>query len=109
MKNSKLIDALNNCVAHCNYCADACLDEKNIQMMVDCIRTDKVCAEVCSATAKILATSYEDVNDLIKYCHKLCIECAKECEKHKDHHQHCKECADACRKCAAACEEYLNS
>ncbi len=24
MKNSKLIDALNNCVAHCNYCADAC-------------------------------------------------------------------------------------
>lgn len=105
MKNSKLIEALNNCASHCNYCADACLDADDIKMMVACIRTDTVCAEVCNATAKVLATSYEDVRDLIKYCHKLCIACAEECEEHE--HQHCKDCAEACRQCAAACEEYL--
>lgn len=26
MKKEKLIEALHNCVAHCNYCADACVD-----------------------------------------------------------------------------------
>ncbi len=30
MKSSKLIEALNNCVLHCNYCADACLDEDDM-------------------------------------------------------------------------------
>lgn len=105
MKNSKLIEALNNCVTHCNHCADACLDSDDIKMMVSCIRTDRVCAEVCSTTAEVLATSYKDVKDLVKYCHKICVACAEECEKHD--HKHCQECADACRKCAEACEEYL--
>ena len=49
MRNEKLISALGNCINHCNYCADACLDEDNVKMMVDCIRTDRVCAEVCSS------------------------------------------------------------
>ena len=60
----------------------------------------------CVGTAsKILATTYKDVGDLIKYCHRLCMSCATECEKHE--HQHCVECAEACRKCAAACKDTL--
>ena len=78
MKNSKLIEALNNCVAHCNYCADACLDADDIKMMVDCIRTDRACAEVCSATAKLLAANYSDAKGMVEYCHKTCKKCAEE-------------------------------
>ncbi|MDG3582529.1 four-helix bundle copper-binding protein [Galbibacter pacificus] len=106
MKNSKLIEALNNCVAHCNYCADACLDSDDIKMMVDCIRTDRACAEVCSATAKLLAANYSDAKEMVEYCHKTCKKCADECAKHDA--QHCKDCADACKKCADACEAYLS-
>jgi len=105
MKNSKLIEALNNCVAHCNYCADACLDTDNIKMMVDCIRTDRACAEICSATAKLLASNYADVQGMVEYSRDICEKCAAECAKHD--HQHCQDCAEACRKCAAACEEFL--
>lgn len=105
MKNQKLIHALGNCINHCNYCADACLDEEDVKMMVDCIRLDRVCAEVCSSLNQILVTGYSDVDDLVRYCQKICNACADECSKHTT--QHCKDCAEACRACAEECAKYL--
>lgn len=105
MRNEALIHALGNCINHCNYCADACLDEENVKEMTTCIRTDRVCAEVCSALNQVLATGYSDVNDLVKYCMKVCSACADECGKHDANH--CQNCADACRKCADACKTFL--
>lgn len=104
MRNEKLLHALGNCINHCNHCADACLDEDNVKMMTDCIRLDRVCAEVCAAANQVLVTNYRDVQGLIDYCIKVCEECANECEKHE--HQHCKDCAKACRECAEACRNY---
>ncbi len=104
MKHSKLIEALNNCAAKCNYCADACLDEDNIQMMVKCIRTDRACAAVCTATAALLAGNYKNAQAMVDYCQQICNQCAEECEQHD--HDHCQECAEACRKCAEACKNY---
>ena len=105
MRNEKMVHALGNCINHCNYCADACLDEDNVKMMVKCIRIDRVCAEVCSTLDQLLATGYHDVDDLIRYCIKVCKACAEECEKHE--HEHCKACAKACRNCASVCEAHL--
>lgn len=105
MRNQKLIHTLGNCINHCNYCADACLDEDNVKMMVKCIRMDRICAEVCRTLNQILATNYKDVEDLVRYCQKICNECADECEQHQM--QHCKDCAIACRKCAEECAEFL--
>lgn len=104
MRNEKLISALGNCINHCNYCADACLDEDDVKKMVGCIRIDKVCAEACAALSQILATSYKDVQGLVDYCQKVCAACAEECEKHEA--QHCKDCAKACRECEQACEAF---
>lgn len=105
MRNEKLIHALGNCINHCNYCADACLDEENVKMMVPCIRLDRVCAEVCSTLNQVLITGFKEANDLVRYCIKICTMCADECEKHKS--QHCKDCARACRECVEQCREYL--
>lgn len=105
MRNQNLIHALGNCINHCNHCADACLDEDDVKMMVKCIRLDRVCAEVCSTLNQVLATGYSDIDDLVRYCQKICTACAEECSKHEA--QHCKDCADACRKCAEACSAYL--
>lgn len=107
MRNSELIHALGNCINHCNYCADACLSGDNVKNMVDCIRTDRVCAEVCSTLNQLLATSYDDVDDLVRYCIKVCERCAEECGKHND--DHCQQCAKACRNCVEACKNYLNN
>lgn len=104
MRNEKLIKALGTCINSCNYCADACLGEENVKMMVDCIRLDRVCAEVCSTVNQVVVTNYKDVQGLLDYCIKTCNACADECEKHE--HQHCKDCAKACRECAEACRQY---
>ncbi|MDT0651028.1 four-helix bundle copper-binding protein [Autumnicola edwardsiae] len=104
MRNEKLIHALGNCINHCNYCSDACLDEDNLKKMVPCIRLDKVCAEACAALVQILAIKDSNSGDLVAYCEKVCRECAEECEKHES--QHCKDCAKACRECEKACREF---
>lgn len=104
MRNENLITALGKCINHCNYCADACLGEDNVKMMVNCIRIDRVCAEACAALNQILATDYKDIQGLLDFCIKVCTECAEECEKHD--HQHCKDCAKACRECVEACKSY---
>lgn len=107
MRNQEVLSALGNCINHCNYCADACLDEENVAMMVECIRLDRVCAEVCSTVSQVLSTAYKDVDNLITYCIDISKACADECEKHE--HEHCKACAQACRECVDACEAYLNA
>ena len=105
MRNTEMIHALGHCINHCNYCADACLSEENIKIMVKCIRLDRVCAEVCSALSQILSTEYDDVDDLVAYCKSVCEKCAEECGRHD--HEHCQDCAQACRECANACDKYL--
>ncbi len=104
MKNENLIHALGNCINHCNYCADACLDEEDVKKMVDCIRSDRVCAEACAALIQILAINYDNVRGLVSYCEEVCRKCAEECEKHDT--QHCKDCAKACRECEQACKQF---
>lgn len=73
-------------------------------MMAQCIRLDRVCAEVCSTVNQILITDYDNVQGLLDYCIEVCNECADECEQHE--HQHCQDCAKACRECVKACEQY---
>nr|WP_277111465.1 four-helix bundle copper-binding protein [Chryseobacterium taklimakanense] len=108
MKNENLIHALGKCINACNYCADACLDEDDVKMMVNCIRTDRVCAEMCSTVTQVLSMNYPNVKDLLLVCIRICEECATECEKHAHHMDHCAECAKACRECAEACKTYMN-
>lgn len=104
MKNQELLKSLSNCINYCNWCADACLDEPNVKDMVKCIRLDRACSYVCSATANILDTKYDNIQGLIDYCQQICEDCARECDKFDS--DHCKQCAEACRECAEACKKY---
>lgn len=106
MKRNQLITRLQECANACFYCADACLQEKDVNPMKACIQTDQVCGSVCLTTSKVLSGSFEEVNDLIKYCAKICGICADECSKHD--HDHCQACAKACNSCKEASLAYLN-
>lgn len=104
MRNEELLNTLSECINHCNHCADACLDEENVKMMVKCIRLDRTCATVCAALADVLATSHKDVQGLVDYCERICRQCGEECGRHEN--EHCQKCAEACRRCAEACRSY---
>lgn len=107
MENKKLIDALLECAITCEWCANECLDEEKLEMLIDCIRTDKDCASICFTGAELLARSSEYSGEMIKLCETACRECAEECEKHE--HEHCRICAEACRRCEEACKEFATA
>src|SRR5258707_81727 len=102
--NKKLIQALDDCAAACNYCTTACLGEEDVKMMVACIRLDIDCAAICNLNSAFIARGSVHGKHLLKECAELCNLCAAECEKHTKM-QHCVDCAKACRACEKACRE----
>jgi hypothetical protein len=107
------IDALADCAITCTACADACLFEDGVADLRACIALDVDCADVCTATARILARRGRDDQFLIQRqlqaCVRACSTCADECERHAGHHEHCAVCAEACRACAQACSVILDA
>ena len=101
-KNQRLIHSLNNCAAECGHCAMACLKEKDVQMLTDCIKLDIDCAEVCRLTASLLSRGSAHGIHLLKECAEICTACSDECKKHS-HMEHCRKCADVCFECAEQC------
>ncbi|MCW9706226.1 four-helix bundle copper-binding protein [Aliifodinibius sp. 1BSP15-2V2] len=103
-EHQNLINKLSSCLAACEHCADACLSEDNIDAMVECIRIDRDCAEVCALAIKFVSRDSDYASAILDRCADLCSACAEECGKHD--HDHCQECAKACRECADACRNY---
>lgn len=103
-RQHELINTLNHCAAVCSHCAAACLGEKDVNEMVDCIRLDMDCADICRLVASFVARESVHANHLMRECAEICEACAEECEKHS-HMEHCRACAEACRHCAEACAQ----
>ena len=63
-KNRLLIQTLRECVEACNYCFQACLKEENVKMMVECIRLDRECADMCAFLERELTIDSSFAHDL---------------------------------------------
>jgi Domain of Unknown Function (DUF326) len=107
------IDAVSDCAQACAVDTDADLSEPNLAEMVKCIRLCLNCADVCTATAGVISrpAAYDaDVaKPLLQACVAICQSCGDECERHAQHHAHCRVCAEACRRCEQACRELLGA
>ena len=101
-QNRRLIDTLANCVAECNHCMNACLEEDDVKMLTRCIKLNTDCAEICDLAIAWVSRNSEHAEHLLHECADVCEACAEECEKHS-HMSHCKKCAEVCRTCAEAC------
>lgn len=102
-----LLQKLAQCTAACEMCADACLDEDNIKMMVRCIRLDRDCAKICHLAASFVASHSDHTAAVLQLCAQLCRACGDECAQHNM--DHCQECARACRECEEACRSYAGA
>ncbi|MBG7616677.1 four-helix bundle copper-binding protein [Brevundimonas sp. BAL450] len=105
----RAIEAAYGCAAVCRICADACLAEKIVADLTQCIRLNLDCADVCLVTGGLAARRAGGNEALIKRmleaCAQACADCAAECDKHADKHEHCRLCADECCRCEEACRE----
>jgi hypothetical protein len=105
------IEAVLACAQACTSCADACLDEYNLQR--DCIAACETCADVCLTTARLLSRSARwdrpTVTALVDATARICSVTASHCEEHADTAKHCRVCADACRRAEKACQQLLTA
>ena len=102
-QNQSLLLALAVCVAACEQCASACLQEGDVKMMVRCIQLDHDCADICALTARFVARGSEHAGHLLRECAEICRACGDECAQHQM--DHCQACAQACRQCEEACRQ----
>lgn len=113
-------DALARCIGECLVCAqtctsyaDACLAEERVPDLVRCVRLDLDCADICAATASVLTrqTAFDAQlsRSPLETCAEACRTCATECERHAEHHEHCRLCAEACRRCEQAVRDLVSS
>lgn len=105
------IRACFDCAQACTACADACLGEPDPKPLVQCIRLNLDCADLCDTTGRIITrqTAFERqmVSAALHACATACRLCAEECERHAPHMEHCRVCAEACRQCERACQALL--
>ena len=101
------IEACFDCAQTCMSCADSCLAETGTSGLARCIRLNLDCADACAATGSVLtrrtAATSALLVQMLETCADFCRLCADECERHADHHAHCRICALACRECERAC------
>lgn len=103
-EHAELIQTLNDCVAACEACSSACLEEDEVTMMAQCIELDRDCADVCALASRLLQRDSELSHSYLAICEEACRTCADECKKHD--HDHCKACAEVCERCADACHAH---
>jgi hypothetical protein len=109
----KCIEECFSCAQTCTSCADACLGEQNVQEMVQCIRYNLDCVDVCDATGRVLSRQTQPHWNLIRSqlqaCVTACQVCGAECGRYAAHMDYCKVCAEACRRCEEACNQLLSA
>lgn len=98
----KIRQSLIACEEACRSCAEACLSEKDIDMLRTCIRIDLECAEICALTARLVLTGSRFSGSAFGLCAGACEACSQECAEHSLM-DHCRKCSEACRICAEAC------
>jgi len=106
------LGALSTCAESCTACADACLGEpEHLERFRRCITTDLDCADICSATARVLTRQTDAPNEVVHAqlhaCILACQVCAEECERHADMHDHCRINAEVCHHCQERCNFLL--
>jgi hypothetical protein len=109
----RCIEECFNCAQACVSCADACLAEEMRGELVQCIRLNLDCADICAAVGAVASRRTGSNHDVMRRSLDLCAEacryCAAECERHAEAHEHCRICADACHTCDAACRTAMQA
>lgn len=93
------IDSLSEAVVATTNCADSCLVVE--PPVIECVQVCSDAADVAAATARVLSRTgptVEGSRRLVDAAAMILSECADECERHADHHSHCRLCAEACRR-----------
>jgi Cys-rich four helix bundle protein (predicted Tat secretion target) len=92
-----VLDAANDCMDKGQRCIAHCLVafREGDTSLAECASKVHEMQAICGAFSYLLAANSEYIAAYTGVCEKVCMDCEKECLKHKEHVE-CKACADAC-------------
>ena len=103
-----LLAAVHDCTSKGERCIAHCLVsfQEGDTELADCAAKVHEMQAVCNGFSYLVASNSGYIGDYAKVCRQVCMDCEKECLKHKEHHE-CKDCADACVACMKECERVI--
>jgi hypothetical protein len=108
---ARCVEACAECATACTICADADVAEPDVAEMLRCSRLCLDCADACTAAGRVVARQTAPdgavLRAMLEACRTAGRACAVECERHAEHHEHCRLCALSCRGCEEACDALL--
>ncbi|MCW7463919.1 four-helix bundle copper-binding protein [Leptospira limi] len=101
-KYAKAMMAAIHCQLSAEVCLSHCITElgKGDKAMAACAASTREVISLCDSFVKLASQSSSFTKKLANLCVEVCEACAKECDKHANHHAVCKECRDSCLACA---------
>ncbi|TGM06606.1 four-helix bundle copper-binding protein [Leptospira jelokensis] len=100
-KYAKAMMAAVHCQLSAEVCLSHCLTElgKGEKSMAACAASTREVISLCDSFVKLASQNSSFTKKLANLCIEVCESCAKECDKHANHHAVCKECRDSCLAC----------
>jgi Cys-rich four helix bundle protein (predicted Tat secretion target) len=97
---SPIVDAAEECVSSGRACISHCMEsfKSGDTTLADCARSVEDMVPLCNAMAQLATSGSGHAKALGEVCTAVCEDCEKECRKHEDKHEVCKECGDACAR-----------
>lgn len=104
--NAKVIGTATTCIEKGQICVAHCLTllGDGDKAMAGCAKSVSQMLAVCSALQQLAIQESKHLKEIARLAAKTCQECEKECKKHADKHEVCKDCMDACTACRKECE-----
>lgn len=103
--------ALVNTSADCGHIGEVCLAHCLVLLregekeLAACAASVNQLLAACDALMKLAAGNSKYVPKMAALTETVCLDCEKECRRHEQKHQECKDCADACAACAKECSK----
>ena len=92
-----LLDAINDCTDKGERCIAHCLTSfvEGDLALAACASKVQEMQAICGGYSYLVAANSEYIKAYAGVCEQVCVDCEKECMKHKEHIE-CKACAEAC-------------
>jgi Cys-rich four helix bundle protein (predicted Tat secretion target) len=104
-----LVETANDCVHTGEVCLDHCFGQfqQGDTTLAKCASLVRELVACCEGLSVLAICNSRHLLEYVKVSRKICEDCEKECRRHEDHHQPCKDCADSCAACMEECDRLI--
>lgn len=108
-QHKELVESALHCIQTAQYCRDHCIQliKGGDTTLADCLQSVNDTIPMCETLVQLSTSNNRHLKSFAKVCIRVCRDCEKECEPHKDKHKECEDCMLSCRDCIEHLEKLI--